>query len=321
MRADRLLALVLQLQAHGRMTGKDLAEKLEVSERTVHRDMEALSTAGVPVFAVRGAGGGWQLDPEWKVQVPGLDEAELYALLMTQPRNVGDPGIAASATKAFNKLLAAMPSGLRNRAATIQKRLYVDPAGWWGSPEDMRFLPVLQNALIQDRKLTIHYQRYDGEDSVRVADPLGLVAKGMSWYLVANTTKGFRTFRLSRIRDVQVLDLPCIRPADFDLENHWKQATASFRESRSRFRVTFTTDKETAKYIHQYCKPVREEVLDQSWKSVIRMELTFSDEQEATFILLGLGSKVEILHPENFRKQIDDEVLKMHSQRKKNLRK
>ncbi len=213
MRADRLLSLVLQLQVYGRMTGKDLAEKLEVSERTVHRDMEALSASGVPVFAVRGAGGGWQLDPEWKTQVPGLDESELHALLMVQPRSMGNSKIAASATSAFNKLLAAMPNSLRDRAAVIQKRLYVDPTGWWGRGEDLIYLPLLQTALMQDRKLSISYKRYDGECSVRIVDPLGLVAKGMSWYLVANSDKGFRTFRLSRIQDVQVLDLACVAVA------------------------------------------------------------------------------------------------------------
>ncbi len=321
MRADRLLALVLQLQAHGRMTGKDLAEKLEVSERTLHRDMEALSIAGVPVFAVRGAGGGWQLDPEWKVQVPGLDEAELHALLMIQPRNMGDSGIAASATRAFNKLLAAMPSALRDRAATIQKRLYVDPAGWWGSAEEMFFLPVLQEALMKDQKLSIHYQRFDGESSVRVVDPLGLVAKGMSWYLVANSAKGFRTFRLSRIRDVQILELACQRPENFDLEEHWKQSTASFKESRSRFPVTFITDPETAKYIQQYCKPLRQEVVDRSQKSGVLLEITYSDEKEAEFILLGLGSRVEILSPRAFRKKIDQEITRMYKKRIQSSRK
>src|SRR5690349_13232169 len=119
MRADRLLSAILLLQAHGRMTGRELAKRLEVSMRTVHRDMESLSAAGVPIFALRGAQGGWQLDEDWRTQVPGLDEAELHALLMAQPRVLGDARLAATAERALGKLMAAMPASLRERAASI----------------------------------------------------------------------------------------------------------------------------------------------------------------------------------------------------------
>ena len=133
MKADRLLSALLELQAHGRLTGRELAKRLEVSERTIHRDMEALGAAGVPIFALRGAQGGWQLDEEWRTQVPGLDEVELQALLMAQPRIVGNVQLAAAADRALNKLKASLPASLRQRAASIQQRLYVDPAGWNGS--------------------------------------------------------------------------------------------------------------------------------------------------------------------------------------------
>src|SRR5215470_9485674 len=113
MRADRLLSELLLLQAHGRMTGRELARKLEVSERTVHRDMEALSSARVPIFALRGPKGGWQLDEDWRTQVPGLDEAELRAFLMAQPRIVGDERLVHAAERALAKLTAALPVSLR----------------------------------------------------------------------------------------------------------------------------------------------------------------------------------------------------------------
>src|SRR5690242_6876997 len=120
MKSDRLLSTLLLLQAHGRLTGRDMAKRLEVSMRTVHRDMEALSAAGVPVFAMRGAQGGWQLDEGWRTQVPGLDEAELRALLMAQPRVLGDKRLAAAAERALSKLMAALPVSLREQAASIQ---------------------------------------------------------------------------------------------------------------------------------------------------------------------------------------------------------
>ncbi|MGH9332908.1 MAG: helix-turn-helix transcriptional regulator, partial [Vicinamibacteria bacterium] len=136
MRADRLLSLLLLLQGHGRMTGRELAKRLEVSERTVHRDMEALGAAGVPVFALRGSHGGWQLDEDWRTRVPGLDGAELRALLMAQPRVLGDARLARAAERALDKLLASLPVSLRQQAASIRQRLHVDTTGWSGATED-----------------------------------------------------------------------------------------------------------------------------------------------------------------------------------------
>src|SRR5712692_5483140 len=122
MRADRSLSTLLLLQANGKMTVRQLAKRLEVSHRTAYRDLEALSAAGVPVLALRGSRGGWQLDEEWRTQVPGLDEAELRAFLMAQPRVIGDARLAAAAERALDKLMAAMPVSLRARAAFIRQR-------------------------------------------------------------------------------------------------------------------------------------------------------------------------------------------------------
>src|ERR1700754_2746440 len=122
MRSDRLLSALLLLQAHGRLTGRELARRLEVSERTVHRDMESLSAAGVPVLALRGAQGGWKLDENWRTQVPGLSESELNALLMAQPRIMGDTVLAHAAERALEKLLASLPTTLRDRAVSIRQR-------------------------------------------------------------------------------------------------------------------------------------------------------------------------------------------------------
>src|SRR5215475_4205808 len=130
MKSDRLLSALLLLQAHGRLSGRELAARLEVSIRTVHRDMDALSAAGVPVFALRGSRGGWQLDENWRTQVPGLDEAELRALLMAQPRVLGDSALASAAERALGKLMAALPASMRDQATSIRQRLHVDTAAW-----------------------------------------------------------------------------------------------------------------------------------------------------------------------------------------------
>ena len=123
--------------------------------RTVHRDMDALSAAGVPVLALRGAQGGWQLAEDWRAPVPGLDEAELRALLMAQPRVIGNVRLAAAAGSALEKLMAALPGALRDRAASIRQRLFVDPDGWRGTTENLALLPLVQDAVARDRKLGI----------------------------------------------------------------------------------------------------------------------------------------------------------------------
>src|SRR5438045_9282290 len=144
MKADRLLSALLLLQAHGRMTGREMSRRLEVSLRTVHRDMEALGMAGVPVFALRGARGGWQLDEGWRTQVPALDEAELLGLLMAQPRVVGDGRLAAGAERALRKLTAALPAALRERAASVRQRLFHARTGSRGTTENPAVVPPLE---------------------------------------------------------------------------------------------------------------------------------------------------------------------------------
>src|SRR5277367_1673288 len=137
MKSDRLLSTLMLLQAHGRLSTRELAERLEISQRTAHRDMESLSAAGVPILALRGAHGGWELAKGWRTKVPGLDEAELRALLMAQPSALGDPALAAAAERAFGKLMAALPGNLRTQAASIRARLHIDPTGWHPTSDDL----------------------------------------------------------------------------------------------------------------------------------------------------------------------------------------
>lgn len=251
MRADRLLSMLLLLQAHVRMTGRELAERLEVSERTVHRDMEALSASGVPVFAIRGAQGGWQLDENWRTQVPGLDASELRALMMAQPRIIGDSRLASAAERALEKLMAALPTSLREQAASIRQRLYVDTTGWRPSTENLAMLPIVQDAVARDRKLAIVYCKPNGQRSERTVDPLGLVAKGMVWYLVANTTAGMRTFRVSRIEKATLLAKASKRPRDFNLAAHWVATTRRLAEMRVSFTAVFRLESTAAKWLSE----------------------------------------------------------------------
>jgi predicted DNA-binding transcriptional regulator YafY len=315
MRADRLLSALLVLQAHGKQTGRELAARLEVSERTVHRDMEALSAAGIPVYALRGVRGGWQLDEQWRTQVPGLDDAELRALLMSQPRVLGDSRLAAAAERALDKLVAALPGTLRQRAAAMRQRLFVDTTGWYGRVENLSALPLVQDALSRDRKLVITYRKRTKERGERLVDPLGLVAKGASWYLVANTPHGYRTFRVSRIEEAKVLEAACERPADFDLAAYWRAATTAFMASRRRLSATVRMEPGAAESLTQWCPDVVTIGPSSPADPWLTLRVAFDDEDQAAFMVLGFGPRIEVVSPASLRQRVDRDLAATLSRR------
>jgi len=293
------------------MTGKDIARRLEVSERTVHRDMEALSAARVPVFAMRGANGGWELDENWRTQVPALDESELQAFLMAQPRIIGNPKLAAAADRALGKLMAALPGSLREQATNIRQRLFVDTTGWRGATENLTMLPIAQEAVARDRKLEIVYRPAGRESGRRLIDPLGLVAKGNAWYLVAKTPRGLRTYRVSRIESAKLLDKPSHRPGDFDLAEYWRTSTKQFQDAWPRLSATLRLEPRVAQWVKswQTATPVEPDIPDpEGW---ITLRVQFDHEDEARFMVLGLGSRVELIDPPSLRERVAAEVQKM----------
>jgi len=306
-KADRLMSVLLLLQSRGQVTERELAEQLEVSQRTIHRDLESLSAARIPVSAIRGAQGGWQLEKGWRTHVPGLDEAELNALLMAQPRGLGNPRLAAAAQSALNKLMAAMPEPMKAQAAHLQQRLHVDPTGWRDTGEDLSMLSAVQDAVARDRKLTFDYTKADGEQSSRTVDPLGLVSKGLTWYLVARTSNGMRTFRVSRMRRVTVLAVGFERPARFDLEEHWKSSTAELNSKRAGYRVILSLTEEAARRVQAWCvkKPLAARKAD---AERVMLQVDFDSDREARFIVLGFGSAVRVVEPESLRQWIEDEA-------------
>jgi predicted DNA-binding transcriptional regulator YafY len=310
LKADRLLSALLLLQAHGRLTARELAERLEVSLRTVHRDMEALGASGVPVYALRGARGGWQLEDGWRTRVPGLDEAELRALVMAQPRVLGDARLVRAAERALDKLMAALPDGLRERAAAIRQRLHVDVSGWSGRPEDLSMLPVVQDAVARERKLAFTYRRPGRERAPRTVDPLGLVAKGNVWYLVAQTPGGYRTYRVSRIEEAVVLAHPCERPPDFDLATYWRESTEQLERERRRYTAVMRLEPRAAESLAKWerTSPVEDEATAGGSAGWIVLQVHFHDEDHARFIALGLGARCEVVAPAALR----DSVLAEH---------
>jgi predicted DNA-binding transcriptional regulator YafY len=299
------------LQAHGRLSTRELAERLEVSQRTAHRDMEALSEAGVPIVALRGAQGGWELAKGWRTKVPGLDEAELQALLMSQPSALGSPKLAAASERAFGKLMAAMPEKMKTQAASIRARLHIDPEGWYLSSDDLGLLPIVQDAIARDCKLTFLYSRADGESGVRTVDPFGIVCKQAVWYLVARAPAGMRTYRLSRMQNAVVLAVTFERPASFDLAAHWKNSTAQLALKREQFPTVLAVAPDAAVSLKRWCRVSAapeahySPELPEKW-CVLRV--AFENDQEARFIALGLGARVQVLEPASLRDQVMEQM-------------
>jgi predicted DNA-binding transcriptional regulator YafY len=312
-KSDRLLSALMLLQAKGRLTSRELSDRLEVSQRTVHRDMEALSAAKVPITALRGAQGGWQLEPGWRTHVPGLDEAELRALLMTQPRALSDPAMRAASERAFGKLMAALPHRLREQAAAMNERLHVDPTGWHAATEDLSALPIVQDAVARNCKLTFDYTRADGETAPRTVEPLGIVAKGTSWYLVARAANGMRTYRISRIRSVTPLAATFERPQNFKLSVYWEPSTRQLQEQRKFFDAIVAADLKAAQSLRNWCvtspfEGKRPKSTPKDWQI---LNVRFEDPEQARFIMLGFGPRTQILEPSGLREQILAEATAM----------
>lgn len=301
MRADRLLSILLLLQANGRMTAQALAKRLEVSERTILRDMDALSGAGVPVLAERGARGGWRLLDGYQTKLTGLTAAEIQTLFLGRPpKLLADLGLKEAAEAAWIKLQAALPSEVRQQAEFVRQRILIDPRGWRDSAESIGCLPILLEALWRERCVRFLYERSSDGGERRVT-PLGLVARGNAWYLVAERGGERRTYRVSRIRDAVVLDEPSVRPPRFDLAAHWEQTSNEFRDKWPRVYATFRASAAAMPWIRYRGWRLVEETPD---GDAFLVRIRFDAEDEIVQSALYLGAFVELLEPVHLRERV-----------------
>lgn len=237
MRASRLVNLLLLLQSRGRQTATELAADLEVSVRTVYRDVEALSEAGVPIYAERGPGGGVRLVDGYRTRLTGLTADEADALLLSGlPGPAAELGLGTVVTAARLKMLAALPPELRTRAVRIAERFHLDAPGWFQQAEPVPCLELLARAVWETRSVDVVYRRGERVESRRL-DPLGVVLKGGVWYLVAMSRGEPRTFRISRVERTELGDT-FERPGTFDLAAYWTASTARLEEWRGAIEVT-----------------------------------------------------------------------------------
>jgi len=319
MRADRLLSILLVLQVNKRMTARALAERLEVSERTILRDMEALGAAGVPITAERGTGGGWGLLQEYRSDLTGLNAAETRTLfLIRSSRLLADLGMSRAADAALIKLLASLPARSRRDVEYTRERLHVDGAGWYQSGEAFPLLPALQEAVWRERQVRLDYQRADGTAGERLVNPLGLVAKGSVWYLVAGTEAGLRSYRVSRVRAARVTDAACIRPPGFDLAAFWEQSVAELKAGVPRYPATLRVAPALLARMRRSRTPRVEREDEPDEQGWVTLSVAFEVEDEACDFVLRLGTGVEVMEPAVLRtrvRQIAESIVAVYSPR------
>ncbi|MBI3966686.1 MAG: YafY family transcriptional regulator [Chloroflexi bacterium] len=305
MRADRLVSIVLLLQSRGQLTASELARRLEVSERTIYRDMEALSAAGIPVYAERGRGGGCRLVEGYRTSLTGLSVAEIRSLFLGQSSGLlSDLGLREAAEAALLKLMVSLPELARRDAEYARQRVHVDTAGWNRREERVPHLQALQEAVWDDRRVRLTYRRNDGALVEREVDPLGLVAKASAWYLVGSVAGQLRTFRVSRVESVVVLDEICTRPEGFDLATHWSEHCVQFVAALPRYPVRLRVAPEALPLLYPsgYVKIERiEPAGTDGWHEA---SLTFEIEEDACGYVLRLSALAEVVEPARLRARV-----------------
>jgi len=292
MKSDRLISLLLLLQSAQRRTARDLAERLEVSERTIYRDVDALSASGVPVYTERGPEGGIALADGYRKALTHFGEDEVRALFISGSAILADLGLGQNLDRALEKLRGGFSDVQRKAAEKARGRIHIDQRRWYQDDPPVERLAMLRRAVWDDRCLDVAYEDRQLSRTTRRVDPYGLVSKAGVWYLVARTSEGYRTFRVDRMRDVRERDERFERDPRFDLDTHWREAASKFREKEQpRFPVVLRADAEAIEMITGYWPT---EWVDEN-ERVLR--IGFSCEATAISYLVHWGVHVELIDP------------------------
>ena len=239
MRADRLLSLIMLLQSRQKMTARTLARELGVSERTIYRDIQALSISGIPVYGESGPEGGFSLVEPYRTSLTGLSPGEVRALFMLSiPAPLAELGVSQELGLALRKLAASLPDAQRQEEVRARQRLYLDFAGWQQGDTTTPHLQVIYQAVWQDRKLALSYRPHHLVTVDLLVDPYGLVAKAGAWHLVCGSAGQVRVYRISDLLAAIITDEASQRPVDFDLRAFWKDWCARQEAGRSAYPVT-----------------------------------------------------------------------------------
>jgi predicted DNA-binding transcriptional regulator YafY len=303
-RADRLVAILLLLQARGRVTAADVAEELEISERTARRDLEALGMAGLPIYSQQGRNGGWRLAGGGRTDLSGLTAGEARALFL-----IAGPSSAPATPQvkaALRKLVRALPEPLRSGAEAASAAMVVDPAGWDDQVRPRPAPPLLdavQRAVVEGEQVTLSYVARNRAPTTRVVHPLGLAAKGSTWYLVADTEPGLRTFRVDRMTSVEPTGEPVVRPPGFELAQAWRLITDEIEQRRTPLHARALSTPDTV----QLCRWIlgnRVRIGAAAADGRVEIELRGHSIESLAGEIAGLGSAVEVLDPPELRDRL-----------------
>jgi predicted DNA-binding transcriptional regulator YafY len=311
MRADRLLSLLMLLQSRGRTTATDLAEELEVSVRTIYRDLDALSAAGVPVYAERGPGGGCALMDDYRTTLTGLKQDEVRALfVLSIAAPLAELGVGNALKAALLKLTAALPASQRGDELRARQRFHLDAAGWSEPAEPAPHLRTLHQAVWQDRILHLIYRLPFDTRARWQVEPYGLVAKASTWHLVCRRAGHMRALRASRVVDARLSDDTFARSQDFDLAAFWRDWCALVEENRASYPATVRVAPQLLPWLPRYFgAQVHDEIAragvpdPEGW---LTLTLPFESLEEARDHLLAFGGAVEVLAPRALRASVAD---------------
>ncbi|MEP7202601.1 MAG: YafY family protein [Ilumatobacteraceae bacterium] len=303
MRADRLVAILLMLQTKGQVTAAEVAVELEISERTARRDLDSLGVAGLPVYSIQGRNGGWRLAGDGRTDLTGLTSAETQALFLLAGPRATTPELRA----ALRKLVRALPEPFRERAEAASAAVVHDATEWSGVRGFERPTPVhldaVQSAVIAGRQIILGYVAREGAPSTRTVHPLGLATKSGSWYLIAETEGGRRTFRVDRIQSVETTEHPMVRPDGFELADAWQMITTELEHVRLPIVVRALIHQHAVSLV-RYSLGSRLRIAMAIDDGRVEVEIRSHTEYSIAAELAGFGNLVEVIEPQSVRDRL-----------------
>ncbi len=306
MRASRLLTIQMLLQTRGRMSAQALAQVLEVSVRTLYRDVDQLTAAGVPIYAEQGRNGGFQLVEGWKTTLTGFTASESQAVFMSGLAGpASELGLGQQVVDAQLKLMSALPAYQRDDAQRVQARFHLDPADWYREADPVPHLSTVATAVWQDRQLRLRYDSWKAEVE-RTVHPLGLVLKAGVWYLVATSDGKPRTYRISNILGAELLDKASTRPQRFDLPAYWSESIRRFEADLYTGHAVVQATPQGVKQLRQLSSAVAKALAAQLPQKPatepLRLKIPIESLEHASYQLLRMAPDVEVLSPVALRK-------------------
>jgi predicted DNA-binding transcriptional regulator YafY len=301
-KADRLITLLLLLQSGRRRTAGALAEALEVCERTIYRDVDALCAAGVPVYTERGPDGGIALADGYRRALTHFNEDEIRSLFVSGASPLADLGMESGLDRALEKLHGGLADVQRRAADKARSRVHIDQRRWNQGEPPRELLTVLRRAVWDDRRVRIRYEDRNRKATTRTVDPLGLVSKAGVWYVIARLSEELelRSFRVERVRSVEELPTRFERPSEFDLERYWSDSSTQFKQSSPEYFVTLRAAADAVETVTLYWSS---EILETHEDHGI-VRLAFPGPEAATFAVLAWGAMVTIVEPIELRELV-----------------